>query len=145
MNRLNQEVYVYFRKKLEETYLDFVKTALTISAATIAAIVIFSGRFDSGQIPFFLRLSMVGFLFSIFCGVALQFYICIDISSFLDRLEKDNLVQEDVHIDGSIRMKSSRKFLFFALLHFALFFLSFSILAFEFVLYFWKGPFGCVG
>ena len=111
MNHETQEAYNYFRGKFEEIYLDFVKTSLTVSAATVAAIVIFSNRFDQGEIPLLLCLSMVGFLFSVLCGVALQFYMCIDISGFLGRLEKFGLVQGDVDIGGSIRMKSSKKFL----------------------------------
>ena len=82
--------------------------------------------------------SLVGFLFSILCGVALQFYMCIDISSFLDRLEVSGLAQEDVYIDGSIRMKSSKKFLAFVLLHLSLFFLSFILLVVELILHFWQ-------
>lgn len=144
MDPLSQETYSHFRKKFEEIYIDFVKTTLTVSAATVAAIVIFSNRFDQGEIPFLLYFSMVGFLFSILCGVALQFYMCIDISSFLDKLEVSGLAQKDVHIDGSIRMKSSRKFLAFVVLHVSLFFLSFVFLVIELILYFWQSSFKCI-
>ena len=138
MDPLSKEMHSRFYEKFEEIYLDFVKTTLTISAATVAAIVIFSNRFDQGQIPIILSLSMVGFLFSVLCGATLQFYMCIDISSFLDRLAKSGLAQEDVHIDGTIRMKSSKKFLTFVVLHSSFFFLSFILLLIQLIWHFWK-------
>ena len=136
MDPLSQEMHDHFRRKFEVIYLDFIRMSITIAAATIAAIVISSGRFDQNEIPFLLRLSMLGFLLSILFGAALQFCICIDISGFLERIEVRGIGADDMNTAGNIYIKNSRKFIASAILHVLLFFTSLVLLVVELILQF---------
>lgn len=128
---MNRQIVKLKRELINESqqlYREFSKSLLTISAALIAAIIIYSGRLSPGDMPVLIMCSIIGFIMSIGFGVSFQLYTFKEVMDIVDLIDNNKEILDEILDYDDPSLETSKTYKFIGMSQVISFYLSFIII-----------------